>query len=104
MTLTGTQLDGIKGRVITPESQEYDEARQLFGGGFDRHPALIVRVTNDDDVARAIAYARASRLPLAVRSGGDSGGGHSVWDGALVIDLRDMRALDIDPQARTAWA
>lgn len=104
MTLTGTQLDGIKGRVITPESLEYDEARRLFGGGFDRRPALIVRVANDDDVARAIAYARESHLPLAVRSGGHSGAGHSVWDGAVVIDLRDMRALDIDPKARTAWA
>jgi FAD/FMN-containing dehydrogenase len=104
MTITNTHIEGLEGRVITPDSPEYDEARQLFAGGFDRHPALIVRVANDDDVARAIAFARKADLPLAVRSGGHSGAGHSVADGALVIDLRDMKKLDVDPKARTAWA
>jgi FAD/FMN-containing dehydrogenase len=104
MTINNTHIDGLDARVITPDSPEYDEARQLFAGGFDRHPALIVRVANGDDVAKAIAYARKANLPLAVRSGGHSGAGHSVWDGAVVIDLRDMRALDIDPRSRTAWA
>jgi FAD/FMN-containing dehydrogenase len=104
MTITNTHIEGLEGRVITPDSPEYDEARQLFAGGFDRHPALIVRVANDDDVAKTIAYARKANLPLAVRSGGHSAAGHSVWDGAVVIDLRDMRALDIDVKGRTAWA
>jgi FAD/FMN-containing dehydrogenase len=104
MAVTNTQIEALEGRVITPESPDYDEARQLFAGGFDRHPALIVRVANDEDVARAIAYARKAKLPLAVRSGGHSAVGHSVWDGALVIDLRDMKKLDIDAKGKTVWA
>jgi FAD/FMN-containing dehydrogenase len=104
MAIINTQIHGLEGRVITPESPEYDEARQLFAGGFDRHPALIVRVANDEDVARAIAYARKAQLPLAVRSGGHSAVGHSVWDGALVIDLRDMKKLDVDAKGKTVWA
>jgi FAD/FMN-containing dehydrogenase len=103
MTITNTETLRLGGRVITPESPDYDDARQLFAGGFDRHPALIVRVASDDDVARAIAYARKAGLPLAVRSGGHSGAGHSVWDGALVIDLRDMKKLEIDAPGRTLW-
>lgn len=41
---------------------------------------------------------------LAVRSGGHSGAGHGVTDGGIVLDLRDMKALDIDVDGRTAWA
>ncbi|MEX2421389.1 MAG: FAD-binding oxidoreductase, partial [Actinomycetota bacterium] len=43
-------------------------------------------------------------LELAVRSGGHSTAGHCVSEGGIVLDLRDMRALDIDVDTRTAWA
>lgn len=96
--------ESLSGRVITPEDAEYDQARTLFYGGFDRRPAVIVRVADDADVARVIALARETGLELAVRSGGHSIAGHSVSDGGIVLDLADMRGLEIDPQRRTAWA
>ena len=73
-------------------------------GGIDRRPLVIVRPPNADDVARVVALARETGLPLAVRSGGHSGAGHSVVDGGIVLDLRDLKALDIDVDGRTAWA
>ena len=76
----------------------------MFDGGIDRHPAAIVRVKDDMDVVRVVALARESGLELAVRSGGHSIPGHSVSEGGIVIDLADMRALEIDVEARTAWA
>ena len=94
----------VDGRVIAPEDDEYDQARALFYGGMDRHPAAIVRVKDDMDVVRVVALARESGLQLAVRSGGHSIPGHSVSEGGIVIDLADMRALEIDVEARTAWA
>jgi FAD/FMN-containing dehydrogenase len=97
------QID-ITGRVIGPDDAEYDEARQVFTGGIDKRPAVIVRVAGADDVARVIGLARETRLELAVRSGGHSGAGHSASDGGIVLDLRDMRSLDIDVDGRTAWA
>ena len=65
---------------------------------------LIVRVANPNDVALAIDFARDNGLEIAVRSGGHSAAGHSTVEGGLVIDLRDMKQLEIDPEARTAWA
>ena len=65
---------------------------------------MIVRVADADDVARGIALARENGLELAVRSGGHSGAGHGVSDGGIVLDLADMRALEIDVEGRTAWA
>ena len=52
----------IGGRVIAPEDAEYDQARALFYGGMDRHPAAIVRVKDDMDVVRVVALARESGL------------------------------------------
>ncbi len=93
----------LRGRLITPDDPDYDAARVVSLGGVDRRPAVIVRVADPGDVARTIALARQTGLPLAVRSGGHSGAGHSVVEGGIVIDLRDMHALEVDVQARTAW-
>jgi FAD/FMN-containing dehydrogenase len=94
----------VGGRVIAPDDPEYDSARSVFYGGIDRHPAAIVRVRDGMDVARVVALARETGLELAVRSGGHSISGLCVSEGGIVIDLADMRALEIDPEARTAWA
>jgi len=94
----------VGGRVIGPDDPEYDEARTPFYGGIDRRPAAIVRVKDDMDVARVVSMARETELELAVRSGGHSIPGHCVSEGGIVIDLADMRALEIDVEARTAWA
>lgn len=94
----------VAGRVILPGDAEYDAARTVFYGGFDHHPAAIVQVTDAHDVATVIGFARDQGLELAVRSGGHSVAGHGGSDGGIVIDLSRMKGLDIDVEARTAWA
>ncbi len=98
------RLKSIRGKVIGPSDPEYDAARTVFLGGVDRHPALIVRVADAEDVARVIALARESGLELAVRSGGHSSAGHCVTEGGIVLDLSAMKGIDIDIAGRTAWA
>jgi FAD/FMN-containing dehydrogenase len=94
----------LNGRVITPGDAGYDEARTVFYGGIDRRPALIVRVADATDVSRVVALARESGLELAVRSGGHSLAGHGVSEGGIVLDLSEMKGLEIDLERRTAWA
>lgn len=94
----------LRGRVITPDDARYDQARTIFPGGFDRRPAVIIRVADATDVARVIALARETGLALAIRSGGHSGAGHSVVEGGIVLDLSEMHALHINPEQHTAWA
>ena len=96
--------DVLSGQVIAPDDAEYDQARTIFYGGFDQRPAAIVRVAAATDVSQVVSLARDTGLELAVRSGGHSLAGHSTTDGGIVLDLRDLRALDIDVQQRTAWA
>jgi FAD/FMN-containing dehydrogenase len=100
---TRSNLSGVKGPVITADDPSYDQARTVFYGGIDKRPSAIIRVSDVDDVRRVILTAREQELELALRSGGHSVVGHSTTDGGLVIDLRDMAKIEIDPDARTAW-
>jgi FAD/FMN-containing dehydrogenase len=98
------QLDAtIEGRVITPGDAVYDQARAVYGA-FDPHPAVIVQAADATDVGQAVLLARERGLELAVRSGGHSLAGHSTTEEGIVLDLRDMRRLEIDADHRTAWA
>ena len=94
----------VTGRVIAPGDADYDEVRIVPNGAVDARPAVIVRPVDASDVSCVVGVARESGLPLAVRSGGHSAAGHGVVDGSIVIDLRDMRALDVDVDGGTAWA
>ncbi|MGH2658969.1 MAG: FAD-binding oxidoreductase [Actinomycetota bacterium] len=94
----------LTGRVIAPGDAGYDEARTVFYGGIDRRPVVVARVADSTDVSHVVSVARETGLELAVRSGGHSIPGHSVSEGGIVLDLSDMKALDIDVERRTAWA
>ena len=105
----GRQLDpalvrrlasSLKGPVITPGDAKYDGARRLFNRAFDKHPALIVRCADVDDVVRAFGFARTNDIPVAVRGGGHNRAGLSVCDDGLVIDLGSMTRVDVDAERR----
>lgn len=88
------------GAAIGPEHPDYDTARRVYNGVFDKRPALVVRCTNAADVRIALAHARAHDLVVAVRGGGHSIPGHSSCDGGLVIDTGPMKLVEIDPDSR----
>jgi len=94
----------VYGQLIRPQDDGYDEVRTIFYGGFDRRPELIVRVKDATDISHVIALARDCGLELAVRSGGHSVAGHSTTEGGIVLDLSEMKNLELDVEGRTAWA
>ena len=92
----------VAGSVLTEADEGYDEARKVWNGEIDRRPAVIVRCTTPGDVAASLAYAREAGLEVTVRGGGHNLGGSAVADGALTIDLRGLRQVNVDAEARTA--
>ncbi len=100
-TLTDLATD-LDGRLVLPDHPDYDATRQTFNGTIQKRPAAIALARTTDEVARTVRAARAAGLPIAVRGGGHGVAGHAVADGAVVVDLRNMRAVSVDPAARRA--
>ena len=94
----------FRGALLRPGEEGYDEARRVWNGAIDRRPALIARCAGADDVAVAVRFAREQDLLVSVRGGGHAVAGHAVADGGLMIDLSLMKAVRVDPGARTARA
>lgn len=92
----------LRGQVLVAGQPGYEEARHIWNGMFDRHPAVIARCASPSDVMRAVTFAREHELLTAVRCGGHSLSGKSVCDGGIVIDLSPMQSVRVDPAAMTA--
>jgi FAD/FMN-containing dehydrogenase len=92
------------GSLLQPGDQDFDEARLVWNGLHDRHPALIARCTAAADVVAAVNFARENGLAVAVRGGGHSAPGYGTCDDGIVIDLSPMKGIAVDPEARTARA
>ncbi len=90
------------GIALTASDDGYDEARAVFNGMIDRKPERIMRCSSAEDVAAAIASARADGLPLSVYGGGHGVTGAAVVDGGVCVDLRGLDHVVVDPGARTA--
>ena len=93
---------GIDGEVIVPQDADYDIHRKVWNADFDRRPAVIVRAFSESDVSMALVHARTQGLEVVVRSGGHSFSGLSVADGALMINLRRMNRVTVNPETRRA--
>jgi len=91
----------FRGELLTPGDPGYDTARRVFNGAIDRHPALIARCTGPDDVIEALSVARDAHQLVAVRGTGHNVAGYAVCDDGLVIDLSPMKAITVDPAAKT---
>jgi FAD/FMN-containing dehydrogenase len=108
MTIQTNQaaLDDLRrdftGAIIVPADPAYEEARTIFNAMIDRRPGVIAQCANVNDVVRAVHFGRHLGLEIAVRGGGHSVAGRCLTEGGLVIDLRRMNAVSVDPEARTA--
>ncbi len=106
--LDATQIDEFiaseRGMVDRPGDAGYDDARKVRNGLIDRRPALIAHCEGVADVVHAVNFARDHGLLLSIRGGGHNVAGNAVNDGGLVIDLSSMRAVHVDPSARTVRA
>lgn len=94
----------LRGHLLQPGEEGYDQARAVWNGMIDKRPALIARCAGAADVIQCVNFARAHGLVVSVRGGGHSFAGRSVCDGGLMIDLSPMKGIRVDPLRRTARA
>ncbi len=94
--------DILKGKLLLPDSQGYDDARFLLNQAYDKYPALVVQPTGAADVQHAVNFARENSLLLAVKCGGHAASGSSSCDKGMQIDLSQLRNARVDRAAKTA--
>jgi FAD/FMN-containing dehydrogenase len=90
------------GELLLPGAPGYDDARSVWNAMIDRRPAAVVRCASADDVAAAVRFAAEHDLLVSIKGAGHNIAGSAVADGALLIDLSGMRAVEVDANARTA--
>jgi FAD/FMN-containing dehydrogenase len=100
-SMSETLQSNLRGILLTPNDEGYDEVRQLYNGMIQRYPAMIARCVDVADVIQCVNFARENGLTLAVRGGGHNGAGLGMVDDGLVIDLSLMKSVRVDPAART---
>ena len=91
----------LRGRLIQPGNQDFDEARTIYNAMIDKHPQLIVKCANAADVIASVNFGRDNNLKTSIRSGGHNGPGLALVDDGLVIDLSEMNGIRVDPENRT---
>src|SRR5262249_39885211 len=107
MATVGTGLPGLEklsAEVLRPGDAGYDEARSVHNALSDKRPAVIVRPRSADEVAEAVNLAREAGVELSIKGGGHNVAGLAVSDGGVTIDLSEMTAVDVDPDARVVRA
>ncbi|MFD3406588.1 FAD-binding oxidoreductase [Kribbella sp. NPDC058693] len=88
-------------RVLLP-GPAYDDALPIWNGAVTSRPALLVRCRWVSDVQAVVRAAREHGLPLSVRGGGHDWAGRALRDGGVVVDLSEMRSVEVDAAARIA--
>ena len=78
----------------------YDDRRRVWNGAIDRRPCAIACCADTPDVQHALRAAREHGLQVTVRGGGHNVAGLAVVDGALLVDLSDMRSVHVDATRR----
>ncbi|MDH4074227.1 MAG: FAD-dependent oxidoreductase, partial [Gammaproteobacteria bacterium] len=97
---TASRFDGLaermRGTVIVPSDDRYDDVRKVWNGMIDRRPGAIARCSGVADVMEAVRFAREHDIPTTIRGGGHNVAGKAVRDGALTIDLAQMHGIRVD--------
>lgn len=94
----------LRGGLIQPQDEGYDDARKVYNAMIDKRPRMIVRCADVADVIRSVNFARENNILLSIRSGGHNAGGLGICDDGLVIDLSLIKYTRVDPASKTVVA
>lgn len=85
--LAGLAKD-LDGGLVRPDDADWAAARQLYNTRFDSlKPTAVAYVAHAQDVRTTLSYARAHKIPVAIRNGGHSYAGWSSGNGRLIVDV-----------------
>lgn len=94
--------EGLRGELLLPDDERYDDARSVWNGMIDKHPSVIARCTGAADVAVCVDFARQHELSVSVKGGGHNVAGRAITDGGITLDMSDMDYVRVSPSQEVA--
>jgi FAD/FMN-containing dehydrogenase len=92
----------LTGCIVRPGDPDYASASLGWDELFVRYPLVIVFAQETQDVVNALTWARQNDVALRVRSGRHSLEGWSNVDNGIVIDISELKSVQIDAGSCTA--
>ncbi|MEX1383914.1 FAD-binding oxidoreductase, partial [Lutibacter sp.] len=91
----------LRGNIIKPSDNDYNETRKVYNGMIDKRPGLFAMCVDVADVIASVNFGRDHNLLVAVRGGGHNGGGLGLCNDGLVIDLSGIKFVRVDTSNNT---
>lgn len=103
-SVTDTHLEqlrrAVRGRVIAPGDEGWDQVRQPWNRRVDQRPAAVVDLVGRADVVATVRYAVDHGLTVSTQAVGHGAGGS--LEGSLLIRTSRWRELTVSPDRRRA--
>jgi hypothetical protein len=86
----------FSGTLHLPGDAGYDDARAAWNLTVDQRPPLVAEPRTAADVAALVRFANANGLRVAPQGTGHNGGARAGADESILLNTRNMRAVEID--------
>jgi hypothetical protein len=91
----------LRGRVVRPGDQQWDQARAAWNLAVDQRPALVAEVADAFDVQAVVRFAAGHGLRVAPQSTGHGASAVGDLSDAILLRTRRMRAVEVDAARRS---
>jgi FAD/FMN-containing dehydrogenase len=91
----------LRGNIILPQDELYDETRKVYNAMIDKRPGMFVMCVDVADVIYAVNFGRENNLLVSVRGGGHNAGGLGICDDGMVIDLSGLKFVLVNTKDNT---
>ncbi|KAF1814623.1 FAD binding oxidoreductase [Eremomyces bilateralis CBS 781.70] len=94
------ELSSSTAKILKPGTEGYDESLKRFNGAIEKRAPAVVMVKSDEDIATTVKFAVSNEVLLVVKGGGHTISGGSSTDEGIVVDLSQMRGVQINKETR----
>ncbi len=92
----------LRGELVLPRQQRFDEARLAFNLAANQRPAAVVFAESAHDVAAAVRFAADRGQQIAAQGTGHNAMPLGPLAGTILLKTERMRGVQVDPVTRTA--
>ncbi|TIC13950.1 FAD-binding domain-containing protein [Wallemia mellicola] len=81
----------------TPLSPEFQHSCEFYNRSLTYQPLAVVQPHKAEEISQVVQFCKAKGIPVVIRSGGHDFFGRSLVAGSILIDMRSMDSIIIEP-------